>query len=214
MARRIYADRVERIILLPGLWLPGISLTVLQKRLEHAGFGVETLDYPSVTTPLEDTLANLRSRMQAYPEGVHLVGHSLGGMLAMLASRDVEDLPPGRIVCLASPVTGSAIAHELGDNGGAWMLGHSRRLLEEGIPRWDSARQLGMVAGHATMGLGKVVGHIDGDSDGTVALAETQIPGLTDHCTVNANHTGIVFSREAATQTVLFLHHGRFRQST
>ncbi|MNO04758.1 hypothetical protein D3C81_2258900 [compost metagenome] len=45
-----------------------------------------------------------------------------------------------------------------------------------------------------------------------MALDETQLPGLADHCVVAASHSGLVFSPEAARQTAAFLRDGRFRQ--
>lgn len=200
----------ENLILMHGLWMRGITMTVLQKRLESVGYQVENLDYLSVSTPLDETLQALRKRMRAHGDGVHVVGHSLGGLLALLACRDGDDLPPGRIVCMASPLTGSATAHELAEHGGAWMMGHSHEILECGLTRWDGAREVGMVAGHSKVGLGTVIGHLEGDSDGTVLLEETRLPGLTDHCVVATSHTGMLLSRDAASQVVAFLRHGRF----
>ncbi|MGE8262480.1 MAG: alpha/beta hydrolase, partial [Stenotrophomonas sp.] len=49
-------------------------------------------------------------------------------------------------------------------------------------------------------------------SDGTVALDETQLPGLADHCVIPASHSGLVFSPDAARQTAAFLRDGRFRR--
>lgn len=201
----------QPVILVHGLWMRGIALTVLQRRLEGAGYPVEQFDYASVATPLADTLERLRERLRAHPAGVHLVAHSLGGLLALLACRDDRTLPPGRIVCLASPLTGSAIARQLGDHGAAWLMGHSAELLAYGMDRWDGPREVGMVAGDMGIGLGAVVGHIAGQNDGTVAVAETRLPGLADHCVVPTSHTGMLFSRAAAEQAVAFLREGRFR---
>lgn len=202
-----------RLILLHGLWMRGITLTVLQRRLESAGYVVEAMDYASVVAPLADTLEHLRERMQAHPEGVHLVGHSLGGLLALLACRVAADLPPGRIVCLASPLTGSAIARQLGAHGAAWLMGHSGDLLAHGLDRWDGPREVGMVAGGLGVGLGTVIGRIEGENDGTVAVAETHLPGLADHCVVPTSHTGMLFSRAAAEQAIAFLRDGHFRHA-
>lgn len=201
------------LILLHGLWMRSITLSVLHKRLESVGYRVETMDYLSVAAPLEQTLEALRRRMRAHPGGVHLVGHSLGGLLALLACREGRDLPPGRIVCMASPLTGSTIARRFAGHGGAWLLGHSRAVLEHGLDTWDDPREVGMVAGCAGVGLGAVMGHLDGASDGTVMLEETRLPGLADHCVVHTSHTGMLLSREAASQVVAFLRHGRFRRS-
>jgi pimeloyl-ACP methyl ester carboxylesterase len=201
----------DNLILLHGLWMRGIALTALRHRLETAGFTVGTFDYMSVAAPLEKTLANLRGRIGELDGTVHVVGHSLGGLLALLACRDDTTLPPGRIVCMGSPLTGSAAAHHLAERGGAWLLGHSQKVLEQGLQRWDGPREVGMVAGRMPVGLGAMLGHIDGEHDGTVALAETRLPGLTDHCTVEASHTGLLFSTAAANAVITFLQHGRFK---
>jgi hypothetical protein len=43
-----------------------------------------------------------------------------------------------------------------------------------------------------------------------VSVAETELPGLTDHCIVPATHTGLLFSQDAAEQTIAFLRGARF----
>ncbi|TWR37992.1 hypothetical protein FQJ95_16330 [Xanthomonas vasicola] len=44
-----------------------------------------------------------------------------------------------------------------------------------------------------------------------VALAETRLPGLRDHCVVRASHSGLLRSPEAAAQALAFLRTGRFQ---
>jgi pimeloyl-ACP methyl ester carboxylesterase len=144
------------------------------------------------------------------PGPVHLVGHSLGGMLALLACVE-GDLPAGRIVCLGSPLAGSAAARGLiGHWGGDLLLGNARDLLEHGLKRWDGPREVGMVAGYLPMGLGSVVGALPDEHDGSVAVAETRLPGLADHCMVETTHTGLLMSAEVAQQAAAFLRDGRF----
>jgi hypothetical protein len=43
-----------------------------------------------------------------------------------------------------------------------------------------------------------------------VPVAETRLPGLTDHCVIDTTHTGLLFSAEAAAAAIAFLRHGRF----
>jgi pimeloyl-ACP methyl ester carboxylesterase len=202
---------MPHLILVHGLWMPGISMTLLHRRIAAAGFDVETFDYLSVSTPPAQTVEALRRRMRSHTHGVHLVGHSIGGLLALLACRGGEDVPPGRIVGLASPLTGSAIARQLAERGRGWLMGHSGALLERGVADWAGTREVGVVAGRTHMGMGAIVGHLEGDSDGTVRLEETRMPWLTDHCVVPASHTGMLVSRAAAVQTIAFLREGRFQ---
>ena len=68
-----------------------------------------------------------------------------------------------------------------------------------------------MIAGNVPHGLGALFARFDERHDGTVAVAETRLPGLADHCVVAASHSGLVFSAEAARQALAFLEDGRFR---
>ncbi|HEY8681887.1 MAG TPA: alpha/beta hydrolase, partial [Rhodanobacter sp.] len=60
------------------------------------------------------------------------------------------------------------------------------------------------------IGLGAVLTHIEGEHDGTVAVEETRLHGLTDHCMVDTNHTGLLFSQDVARQVARFLREGHF----
>ena len=203
----------EQIILLHGLWMRGFALALLHKRLAEAGFAVDRFDYMSVVATQERIVERLHLRMQRHAPGpVHLVGHSLGGLLALTACREALDLPPGRIVCLGSPLQGSAAARGFAGfgQGGEALLGHNRELLEHGMERWDGEREVGVIAGRVPIGLGAMLAHMEGEHDGTVAVAETRLPGLADHCVVETSHTGLLLSSEAAHQVVHFLQNGRF----
>ncbi|MDE2155808.1 MAG: alpha/beta hydrolase [Xanthomonadaceae bacterium] len=207
----------EHVILLHGLWMRGFALALLHRRLIEAGFRVHRFDYMSVAATQQSILDRLRARMTglaAEADAVHLVGHSLGGLLALRACLDADGLPPGRIVCLGSPLTGSAAARGFAGwgRGSEVLLGHNHELLRQGLARWDGPREVGMIAGRMPLGLGAVLGHFEGEHDGTVAVEETRLPGLADHCVVEANHTGLLFSVEAAHQVAAFLHEGRFER--
>lgn len=201
----------ERVIVLHGLWMRGLALSALVQRLRRAGMQAETFDFMSVQTPVEQTIGRLRRKLDAEQGRVHLVGHSLGGLLALRALHHQADLPPGRVVCLGSPLAGSAAARQLDDWGAGRLLGHSLALLEQGFERWDGVREVGVIAGTLPLGLGALLAHREDEHDGTVSVAETRLPGITDHCRVAASHTGLLFSATAAEQTAHFLHHGRFR---
>lgn len=205
----------DQVILLHGLWMRGFALAMLDKRLIEAGFEVHRFDYLSVAASQERILDRLQTQMRELGDVehvVHLVGHSLGGLLAMRACSDSAVLPPGRIVCLGSPLLGSSAARGLAAWGhaGEVLLGHNRDLLQRGFERWDGAREVGVIAGRLPLGLGNMLGHLEGAHDGTVAVAETELPGISDHCVVESNHVGLLFSAEAARSTAAFLYTGHF----
>ncbi|MBB4604693.1 hypothetical protein GGR59_000898 [Xanthomonas arboricola] len=84
-------------------------------------------------------------------------------------------------------------------------------MLQHGVVQWEGEAEIGQIAGTVARGVGRWLAPLDGSSDGTVALAETRLPGLRDHCVVQASHSGLLRSPEAAQQVLRFLRQGRFR---
>lgn len=199
----------RRVVLLHGLWMPGVSMRWLAGQLRAAGFAPEVFSYATVGGGPDAAVPQLIALLRQAP--AHVVAHSLGGMVALTALQQAPDLEVPRLVCLGSPLCGSAAASGLAHR--AWAaptLGRSARLLREGCAPWRGATRLGMIAGRVPLGLGRFFGGIHGDSDGTVAVAETRLEGLADHVVVPASHSGLLFSSRAAAQAVAFLREGRF----
>ena len=202
----------EHVILLHGLWMRAFTLIALRHRLERAGFAVELFDYASVTHGPDIEVARLVQRIEALnSKKVHLVGHSLGGLVALQALQRVPELTRGRVVCLGSPLRGSAVARGVARlPGGTFVIGKHLAILRDGIERWEGRQEVGAVAGRLPIGFGFAVGTLASPHDGTVSVVETELPGLTDHCVVPATHTGLLFSEEAAAQTIAFLRAAQF----
>ena len=87
--------------------------------------------------------------------------------------------------------------------------------LVHGTPRhWSGRREVGVIAGSTRVGLGRLFsGNLDVDSDGTVMVSETLLPGAKDHIVLRASHTSMLFSTEVAAQTAHFLKQGAFNRS-
>jgi len=202
----------QRVLLLHGIWNAKAWLTPLAARLRAAGFETEVFGYPSVFGGPDVAVPRLIARLRD-SEPVALLGHSLGGLVALQALNQEPDLPVTRVVCLGTPLRGSGAARGLA--GRAWMapaLGRSAGLLQVGVGRWEGKARVGMVAGNVAHGLGRHFTRFEGESDGTVAVDETRLPGLADHCVVAASHSGLVLSADAARQAAHFLREGRFQQ--
>ena len=205
------ASDIRPVLLVHGLWNAKLWLTPLAWRLYRAGFKVSGFGYPSIVGGAEAAVEALVGHLRTQSAELDLVGHSLGGLIALEALRRAPELPVRRVVCLGSPLHGSEVARTLGRHWStAWVLGRSRHLLESGCPPWQGSAQVAAVAGTVAHGVGRLLARFDGPSDGTVAVAETRLPGLADHCVVAASHTGLVFSRAAADQAAAFLRDGRF----
>ena len=201
------------VLLLHGIWMRAGITARLAARLGAAGFEVTRFDYPSIRAPFNAHHARLAALIEALPRPLHLVGHSLGGVLAV---DFLQRTRPGldavaRVVCLGSPLNGSALARRLRqvrlDRLG---MGHAGDTLVEGLPPWTGPQALGVVAGEVAFGLSLLLGPLPRPNDGTVAVMETRLPGITDHVCVNAAHTALLFSERAAALTVRFLRDGDF----
>lgn len=209
------------IVYVHGLWQRGGEALWLRRRLTRA-VGAETVAfvYPSVSA---DATANARSLFEFLDrvgaDTVHLVGHSLGGLLIVKLFEDAADadqrLPPGRIVLMGSPVRGSRTAQNLARlRLGRKIMGRSvdQELMRPRERVWKGARELGVIAGDSGVGLGRLVGPLGAPSDGTITVEETQLAGATDHIVIHTGHTGMLFSAAVASQAGAFLCTGRFRR--
>lgn len=203
------ARMIRRVVLVHGLWMPAVSMRWLGARLARAGYRTEALGYSTILGGPEAAVPALSRLIEREP--CHVLAHSLGGLIAMQALRERPELPVGRVVCLGSPLCGSAAA-----DGVARMpllgrlLGRSARLLRRGCAEWNGRAEFGVVAGRHALGLGQFFCRFDGECDGTVAVAETRLPGLADHAVIDASHFGLLGSREAAALAMRFFDTGRF----
>lgn len=199
----------RRVVLLHGLWMPGASMQWFASKLSAAGFDTEIFAYHSVADGPDTAVPRLVEMLGDTPSDI--VAHSLGGLIALQALCDAPSLQVGRVVCLGSPLTGSGAATGmLRWAPAAAMLGRSASLLQNGLTCWEGRAEVGVIAGCVPHGLGALLAGFDGEHDGTVAIEETRLPGVSDHVVVEASHSGLLFSAEAVEQTVAFLRSGRF----
>lgn len=211
----------ETIILVHGLWMTGLELTILKHRLESHDYHCVMFSYASVTGSMVDHVRKLRELAHdTAKQGctrLHFVGHSLGGLVCYKLLESTHDLPPGRAVFLGTPVQGSRAMQAMSQ----WNLGRAvvgDDALSELLPGvnriWDGRRDLGIIAGSSNIGLGRMFSSdLSHDSDGTVRIAETQLPGAKDHIVLPVSHTSMVFANEVVHQVVCFLRDGKFEHS-
>ena len=203
----------EPVILLHGVWMRSPALLLLSNRLRARGFAPIRFDYASLFRAPSKSMEKLAMRLYSYGKGpVHLVGHSLGGLMALETLNRYQKLPTGRVVCLGSPLAGSATARLLHEKHLSFMTGKSGPLLRGGLMHAPDDREVGVIAGAKGRGMGQIIRKFDGLHDGTVAVWETRIPGLREHLVVPVSHTGLVFSKEVAERTANFLENGCFER--
>jgi len=196
---RAETKKCETVVLVHGLWMTGREMRVLGGRLEEAGFRVRYFRYRSWRGGLAQAAGDLRKFVEAAEgERVHLVGHSLGGVVI---AKMVEEAPlsrPGRVAMLGSPMGGSAAAGIMSRRRvGRWLVGG---VIREGIvehsPKWPGGRDLLVVAGDIPLGSGLLLG-LPKPHDGVVRVEETRVEGVRT-VTVRASHVGLLLSRKVA----------------
>jgi pimeloyl-ACP methyl ester carboxylesterase len=203
------------VVYVHGLWMTGLEGSLLCRRLSKAlSADCAAFRYRSVRADLAVNAASLAAFARRRAATLHLVAHSLGGLvvLRMFEDRLAGDLPPGRIVLLGSPLRGCVAARNLSQ----WWLGREllgRSLgeaMHPGERRWDGQRELGIIAGDLSVGLGRLAGTRGHESDGTVLVEETRLNGARQHLVLPVSHTGLPFAASVARQTATFLATGRF----
>ena len=197
--------------------MTGIEATWLGQRIaRRRAATLHRFHYRSVATSMSESAAALAGFIDALGEDtVDLVGHSLGGVVILTALERSPPRPPGRAVLLGAPVQGSRAARGLARwPGGGRVLG---RAIAEAVldapPRTRPlAREVGVIAGTAPYGLGRLVARLPEPNDGVVQVEETRLAGARDHIELPVNHFGMLFSRAVADQAAAFLESGRFER--
>lgn len=182
-------------------------------QLSRCGFVVVRFSYASVGESLEhnaDRLARLCREQRAAP--LHLVGHSLGGLLILAALDRNRDLKVQRVVLIGSPYAGITAAAGLARSvTGEKMLGRTlndwMRMRRPSIPK---GVELGVIAGDIPFGLGRLVADLPKPNDGVVPVEETRVPGAKEAVVLRVNHTGMLVSPAVGRAACAFLRNGSF----
>jgi pimeloyl-ACP methyl ester carboxylesterase len=203
----------EAVVLIHGLWMPAYAMTPLAQRLRRRGWATVFFSYASRHATVKQNAAALALFVNKIDASqLHFVAHSLGGLVLAQYLQDFPAQRPGRVVLLGTPYRGSYVARHLNQYRlGRWLCGLSLQeaLLGDG-PRWPGGRELGVIAGTTPFGAGWLIPGLPRPNDGTVAVAETVVPGQTDNITLPVTHSGLLFSAVVVRQVAVFLADGRF----
>jgi pimeloyl-ACP methyl ester carboxylesterase len=203
----------ETVVFVHGLYMVGLELTLLRRRVARAGFETRQFSYRSLSRGPAENAQTLGTYLQAIQaERLHLVAHSLGGLVVLRMFEQGVKLPPGRVVFMGSPVCGSRAAAYLTERGLHWAIGKSgpEGLAAKHEPKWTAGRELGVIAGTHEFAINPMNFGLVSPHDGMVSLEETRIDGAKDSVTIHSNHTGMLFRRELAEQVCSFLKDGQF----
>ena len=206
-------DAGRPVIIVHGLWNQGPEAWLLKRRLRRRlGRDVTVFRYPSVRGRFEESARRLAGRIER--DGpVDLIGYSFGGLVTLEAVRRTALGRVGRVVLISAPVRGSATARKLlgRSPAGRWIIGHSAELLSRGMgDELPDNVDIGVIAGTGGVGMGKVLGAMSGEHDGTVAVRETFLHGNEHRLVLPVTHTGMLFSRHVVDALASYLDSGRF----
>jgi len=205
----------EVVVLIHGIWMTSLELRPLGQRLQRCGYTSRYFYYPSLRRHPADNARRLANYLQDIdaPQ-VHLVAHSLGGIVLSHLFAQGTPPRPGRVVMLGTPLQGSVVARHMYERRLLrWLLG---RAVEGGLlgnaPPWRGLYRSGMIAGTRATGIGQFLapGKLTRPHDGTVTVNETRSPGLHQHHTVHNSHLSMLFSRDVASLVCRFLQQGHF----
>jgi pimeloyl-ACP methyl ester carboxylesterase len=202
------------IVLVHGLWNRGWSMTVMAKRLRARGHRVLVFSYSTRKDCLDGHANDLHAFLDKNrAEELHLVGHSMGGLVILNLLNRFDDLPPGRVVLMGTPVKGASVVKRLEKLPGQKLLfGKARDNLLQGFAHTPTEHETGMIRGTRALGLGRIAGKRSEPNDGSVTISETELDGLKDSVELEVAHSEMLVSAEVVEQVEKFLFDGEFKK--
>ena len=202
----------ETVILAHGLWMGGWAMQGLRLLLSRRGYVATAFDYRSMKQSLDEHARRLAARIvESGQAEIHLVGHSLGGLVILRYLRTYGEQRVGRIVLLGTPARACMAGLRLENlAAGERLLGASREIWRSLPDDYRPQCELGVIAGSRPWGLGRLVMRLPGTNDGVVRLEETEVAGMRDRIVLPVSHSGMLVSVRVAREVAAFLERGAF----
>jgi triacylglycerol lipase len=212
--------KVRVVVLQHGLFRTSASLARLARSLEHHGYEVLNPGYPSTRERLDASAARLHHAIaarqtQGRVDEWAFVAHSMGGLVVQDYLRRPDAVAPRACVYIGTPHHGAILA-DLRRHWFVfrWTMGTAAAYelspgdLRHQLPTPWLDRS-GAIAGD----LGDGNATIPGNDDGTVGVAEAQLPGAAGALCVPFGHTRLTVAPLVIEQTLHFLAKGAFATS-
>ena len=205
------------VILVHGIFRSSQSFMKMQRKIEDAGFSAVRFDYPSTQVDIVRAAEYLHQVIQSLDgiEEIHLVVHSMGGLVVRAYLRKHHDPRIQRMVMLGVPNQGAQVADKFQSRllykailgpAGQQLVSNSQALIAElPIPPFEFAIIAGG-RGNATGGINPL---LSSDNDGTVTVDSTKLPGAADFMLVPCLHSFLMSNDKALDGTLHFLQTGR-----
>ncbi|KQP18853.1 alpha/beta fold hydrolase [Methylobacterium sp. Leaf100] len=210
----------EGVLLLHGIGRRAASLARMERAFQAQGYATLNLDYPARTAALVDLAARVAPTVAAFAARVarlHVVTHSMGGLVAraLLTRHRPDNL--GRVVMLAPPNGGSEVADRL--HGMAAYRRFFGPAGAELTTRRDASLTallgtvdypLGVIAGDRTLYPVESWLMLPRPNDGRVSVHRTRVAGMSAHVTLHTTHGLMMWNGRVIGQALHFVRNGRF----
>jgi len=204
-----------KIIILHGLYMHGMAMQPLRKKLQKLGYETQVLSYNTIAIDESSLFDSIDHTLNPLTTNV-LVGHSLGGLMIKryLANRKPTTQLISHVVAIGSPLRGASIVGRIQDLGLGAILGNSpHHGLNKHDDAWDFPQKLGSIAGTIPIGARPLLIRNDNTmSDGTVTVEETKLDGMQDHIEVKQTHTSLIYNTFVPQQIDHFIRTDHFRR--
>lgn len=195
----------ETVVLAHGLCGHPILMRRLARRIEAAGFDTRNWGYQSIVGSVERHAAKLHEVLTELDNDpivsrIHLVTHSMGGIVGWSALREGIPQKFGRFVLLTPPGRGSWAATTFG-----WIVQPICPGVNQLSTRSDSLVNL------LEPLEGLDVGVIGASLDFVVPPANSHMPGEREHEVASGLHHQVLFRADVAAAVIRFLHRGSFQ---
>ncbi len=187
------------------------------------GYRTLNLDYPSRKRDLAALADYVQVRVGAWSEAsdgrLHVVTHSMGGLVARVWAGRHRPPQLRRLVMLAPPNQGSEITDLLGrarayravfGPAGA-QLGTRRDAATAALLAKPLECEVGIIAGTRSLDPAGWLA-LPKPNDGKVSVASTRLEGMADHLVLPATHTFLMRHPAVIAATLDFLRDGHFQR--
>lgn len=207
------------VILLHGLGRSTWSMRHIENTLHKTGYVVVNQSYLSRDKEINELSAIVGEAVErcqkSQPNAIHMVTHSLGGILVRVYFQHHPVGKVKRVVMLGPPNHGSEIVDRFRDSWWfKWLTGPAGQQLG------TDARSLPNTLKPIPLEIGIIAGHTRSDPwfsslfssahDGKVSVESTKLPEMKDFIQVENGHTFMANSQQVIQQIQAFLSTGYF----
>lgn len=185
---------VKKVVVLHGLYMSGLVMHPLCRRLNRQGYVTLNLTYNTLSPDMDAICERIDAFVDDEPTA--FVCHSMGGLIARryLERNSEQSRWVDPVITLGTPHKGSSLAKEINASKLKGLLKNSIDYLLADNRHWPFQARLYSIAGDLPVGLMPLLSP-ESESDGTVLIDETRVTGMSAHKVFPLSHTSLIYSR-------------------